>query len=666
MSITKNNLVVVSRNSQLAQVQVSEIFDQLPHLSYRLIGLDSFGDLNKQISLLDSPPADLFTRELDQILLSSQADLAVHSAKDLPYPLPKGLKLIALTEAFDQTDVLVSKNCQKLLDLPVGAKVGTSSPVRKREILQLRTDLEIVSIRGTIQERIKLVDTGVIDALVVAGCAISRLGLNARVAEVLDFETHPLQGNLAIVAAENSVDLIEIFASIDVCKKYGKVCLVGFGPGNPDYLTLAGLKVLENADIIYYDDLTNEEYLFQFKAACKYVGKRSGQHSMEQNEINRLLLESARKGYRVVRLKGGDPSVFAHGGEEIDYLRSNFVEVDVVPGITTALAVAATCKFSLTHRNVSSSVGFVTGHTDLVELPNTDTLVVYMGANRLQEIASKAILQGRAFETPVLIAQKVASKEESYQTYTLHDLQQNAIPVKTPLLMVIGNVLNVEERNRKVLKTLYTGSLAPSQGLGKLIHQPLIELKKLDTFSISSFLKTMKSFRWILFTSRYTVEFIFESLFAMGMDARVFAEMKIASIGRTTSNALKAKGLIPELEPVNESSTGFLEFVDQVKLPASSIIIPRSVKALPIIPQGLKDRNWEVVTVELYDNFLPKNSEKKNLSLIDQVVFTSPSTVNNFLTVYGNFPKHLNYIFKGSETEKRYEELVQKLANEIE
>ena len=193
------NLKVISRQSPLALLQVKEVFGFFPEINYELIKLESFGDKNKQISLLNNPPADIFTRELDEAILNDTADIAIHSAKDLPYPIPEGLEVIALFEAFDQTDSLVSRDDLTLKTLASGARIGTSSPTRKKELLAIRPDVEVVSIRGTIEERIAQVDSGFVDALIVATCALIRLGLEQRIAEVLSFETHPLQGNLAIM-----------------------------------------------------------------------------------------------------------------------------------------------------------------------------------------------------------------------------------------------------------------------------------------------------------------------------------------------------------------------------------------------------------------------------------------------------------------------------------
>jgi len=346
---------VVARGSRLSLLQVEEVFQQFPDIDYQLEVLSSLGDKNKQQSLLDgSSPSDFFTRELDQALSTDRADIAIHSAKDLPYPLPAGLEVIALFNASDPSDSLVSREHLTLLQLPAGARVGTSSPMRKKNLQKLRPDLTVVGIRGTIEERIALVDKGEIDALIVATCALKRLGLESRIAEVLPFETHPLQGFLAITALQHREDLRTLFSAREIRSSWGKVTLVGFGPGNPDFLTLAGERAIREADILFYDDLLDASFLNRYQAQKLYVGKRSGKHYKQQDEINVLLLEAARSGKQVVRLKGGDPMIFAHAGEEIEYLQSNLIEVTVIPGITTASALAALSKVSLTHRDLSS------------------------------------------------------------------------------------------------------------------------------------------------------------------------------------------------------------------------------------------------------------------------------------------------------------------------
>lgn len=358
---------VIARGSRLSRLQVEEVFKNFPELAYEIKYLESYGDKNQQISLLNGEaPADIFTRELDDAIRQGDADIAIHSAKDLPYPLPEDIEVIALFPAFDTTDSLVSRDHKKLAELPAGSIIGTSSPLRKKGLNELRPDLTIKGIRGCIEERVQQVKDGKYDAAIVATCALKRLGMEDEIAEVLPFPTHPLQGFLAITGKkvkseerrmknqnaesssaseqENS-SLFTLRSSLkNLLNSQGTVSLVGFGPGDPDLLTIKAAKAIDAADIIFYDDLIDDSYLADKKAEKIYVGKRAGYHHKEQADINRLLLEAAREGKNVVRLKGGDPMIFAHGSEEIEYLESNLIKVNVIPGITTASALAASQK----------------------------------------------------------------------------------------------------------------------------------------------------------------------------------------------------------------------------------------------------------------------------------------------------------------------------------
>jgi uroporphyrinogen III methyltransferase/synthase len=650
---------VISRQSPLALLQVKEVFGFFPDINYDLIKLESYGDKNKQISLLNNPPADIFTRELDEALLSNEADIAIHSAKDLPYPIPDGLEVIALFDAFDQTDSLVSRQNLTLRSLPTGARIGTSSPTRKKELLAIRPDVEVVSIRGTIEERIAQVDSGYIDALIVATCALKRLGLEQRIAEVLPFETHPLQGNLAIVARENRTDLKALFAKKDIRHAYGKVTLVGFGPGNPDLLTIGGNKALEQADIILHDDLIEQDFLQKYKAEKVYVGKRKDRHSFEQGDINRLMLDAARAGKQVVRLKGGDPMVFAHGGEEIEYLQSNFVEVSVIPGVSSGIAVSSLTKVPLTHRGIASSVAFVTGHSQNVKLPNADTVVIYMGGSNIQQTAAKAITDGRNPNTPVMLVYSVSRPDQQEFFSTLVELSENETKYPTPVIIVVGDVVKLRNNAEQALvkpNYLITGTQKEHyEHIGNVIHQPLINIEAIwPNKPLENEINRLEDYDWLFFTSRYTVNFFFEALEKLGKDARVLAGLRIASVGRITSQELKLHGIIPEIQAREESSVGLLKDFEANNIPIGKVFIPRSNIGLPVLPEGLRKMGWEATMVSVYHNTYPKNLKPLDLSTIPNIVFSSPSCVTNFLRLYGKFPEGKNYIFRGKETEKRF------------
>jgi len=226
---------------------------------------------------------------------------------------------------------------------------------------------------------------------------------------------------------------------------FGKVWLVGFGPGDPELLTIKGYKLIKTADIIFYDDLLNKEFLLKFPSEKVYVGKRKGNHSIEQAEINELLYEAAVSGKTVVRLKGGDPMLFAHGGEEIDYLERRHIEVEVVPGITAALAAAAFTHVPLTHRGISSSVSFITGHAKReIHVPQSGTLVYYMGASNLQTIAEEVVKKGWPADTPVLLVYNVSGIDQAEYYTTLQKTIDQPNQYKTPLIIIIGEVVRLK------------------------------------------------------------------------------------------------------------------------------------------------------------------------------------------------------------------------------
>lgn len=226
----------------------------------------------------------------------------------------------------------------------------------------------------------------------------------------------------------------------------GKVWLVGFGPGDPELLTIKGYKLIKTADIIFYDDLLNKEFLLKFPSEKVYVGKRKGNHTVEQAEINERLYEAARSGKNVVRLKGGDPMLFAHGGEEIEFLLRRNIEVEVVPGITAALAAAASMQIPLTHRGIASSVSFITGHANReIQVPLSGTLVYYMGASNLQHIAAEVIQKGWTADTPVMLVYNVSGSDETSWFTTLEQIIEQPVQYQTPLIIVIGEVVGLKQ-----------------------------------------------------------------------------------------------------------------------------------------------------------------------------------------------------------------------------
>lgn len=704
---------VIARGSRLSRLQVEEVFKNFPELAYEIKYLESYGDKNQQISLLNGEaPADIFTRELDDAIRQGDADIAIHSAKDLPYPLPEDIEVIALFPAFDTTDSLVSRDHKKLAELPAGSIIGTSSPLRKKGLNELRPDLTIKGIRGCIEERVQQVKDGKYDAAIVATCALKRLGMEDEIAEVLPFPTHPLQGFLAITAKKGS-DLKQAFASKSILDKQGSVSLVGFGPGDPDLLTIKAAKAIDAADIIFYDDLIDDSYLADKKAEKIYVGKRAGYHHKEQAEINRLLLEAAREGKNVVRLKGGDPMIFAHGSEEIEYLESNLIKVNVIPGITTASALAASQKISLTHRDFSSSVALVSGHTPQPVTPDAETLVYYMGAKQLQTIATQLIdKEGWAFNTPVILTYNVSRPDEQTFETTLWNLRNGEMQnLPTPLIALIGYVAGLKHHQALDIKpTLYTGTLpAIEKRKADYTYTPLIEI----SYHPSYFTKILednycehydgKSFTeycewdesqalYYIFTSQYGVHATldYDDLILDEQEEHVFI-----SIGDTTTEALHKAGVKDVIQVEQDNRYGVIEWFKKEKerLDAAKpqyeqslelfekmdydnydpeledsvtryenrlVFYPHSSLSPEDIPLALQELGFNVISAVVYNNDLPKNPRRVNLNHFKRIVFTSPSTIDNFIKLYGKLPENTEFITRGPITQAHLEEVLNK------
>lgn len=705
---------VIARGSRLSRLQVEEVFKNFPELAYEIKYLESYGDKNQQISLLNGEaPADIFTRELDDAIRQGDADIAIHSAKDLPYPLPEDIEVIALFPAFDTTDSLVSRDHKKLAELPAGSIIGTSSPLRKKGLNESRPDLTIKGIRGCIEERVQQVKDGKYDAAIVASCALKRLGMENEIAEVLPFPTHPLQGFLAVTAKKGSQDLKQAFVSKSILDKQGSVSLVGFGPGDPDLLTIKAAKAIDAADIIFYDDLIDDSYLADKKAEKIYVGKRAGYHHKEQADINRLLLEAAREGKNVVRLKGGDPMIFAHGSEEIEYLESNLIKVNVIPGITTASALAASQKISLTHRDFASSVALVSGHTPQPVTPDAETLVYYMGAKQLQVIATQLIdKEGWAFNTPVLLTYNVSRPDEQTFETTLWNLRNGEMQnLPTPLIALIGYVAGLKHHQASDIKpTLYTGTLpAIEKRKADYTYTPLIEI----SYHPSYFTKILednycehydgKSFTeycewdesqalYYIFTSQYGVQATLDyyDLILKEQEEHVFI-----SIGDTTTEALHKAGVKDVIQVEQDNRYGVIEWFKKEKerLDAARpqyehsyelfekmdldnydheladfvyryenrlVFYPHSSLSPEDIPLALQELGFNVLSAIVYNNELPKNPRRVNLNHFKRIVFTSPSTIDNFIKLYGKLPENTEFITRGPITQAHLEEVLNK------
>lgn len=658
-----------SRSSPLALVQVKEIFARLAAQNIALecehVLFTSQGDKDKTTPLTENPADNFFTDTLDEALLNNEIDAAVHSAKDLPKNMPSGLKIFALTAALDETDSFVGKT--RLSELPAGAKVGTSSLLRQKSILELNPGVTPVDVRGTIQERLKLVEEGKCDGVVVATAALKRLGLEDKITEILPWEATPLQGQLAVVGRAGDRDLEKIFQPLDVRRKYGRVSLVGAGPGDPDLITVKGLKALKNADCVFYDYLVHPDLLeYAARAEKIYVGKRKGDHALAQAELSRRLKDKAVAGSNVVRLKGGDPLIFGRGADEIAYLRSHHITVDIVPGVSSATGIPSGLGIPLTARGIASSVVFLSGHGESekdheerpFEIPKADTLIFLMGLTKLNVIVRTLRENGWKRETPVMVVSQGTSLTEKDIAGTLETIEGlvEKAELLQPALIIVGEVVRfAQEFQQPREKILYLGTNPQKyRPLGNIIHFPMIEIvpHELNPFELTQFKEDLPHIHLIAFTSRFGVKYFFELLKKMNFPLSDIPGVQCAVVGKDTLDALLQHGLVPVVVAHEETGEGLLHSLKaEYPLKGKKVLLPRSSLPNDTLKRGLMRQGAIVTEVTVYENKKPARRDLPQ-EAVAKVVFTSPSTVKNFLEDYGTIPSSWEILSKGPHTGK--------------
>jgi len=448
----------------------------------------------------------------------------------------------------------------------------------------------------------------------------------------------------------------------------GTVYLVGAGPGDPGMITVAGLSRLKEADVIVYDRLVSPRLLEHAREDAKriFVGKVAGE-SHDQEAINRLLIEKARAGKRVVRLKGGDPFVFGRGGEEAEALRASGIPFEVVPGVTSAVAVPAYAGIPVTHRGIASTFAVITGHEDPEKPESTiawdklanavDTLVFLMGTKTLAATVDNLIANGRAPDTPVAVIRWGTTPEQRTVTGTLADIVarvEDAV-LTPPAVTVVGEVVRLREtlswfeaRPLFGKRVLITRTRRQASTLARLLAEegaipielPAIEIEPAaDPAAVSAAIGDLKAGRyaWAVFTSANAVDLWFGHLRDGGLDARAFAATKVAAIGPATAEALAERGIGADLVPAEYVAEAVVEALRAAQgwgPESQRVLIPRAEGARPELVEGLRAAGAEVDEVSLYRAAVPETAPSEAISLlrdgaIDIVTFTSSSTVRN-------------------------------------
>ena len=450
--------------------------------------------------------------------------------------------------------------------------------------------------------------------------------------------------------------------------KNGMVYLVGTGPGDPGLITVRGLDLIRRAEVLVYDHLANPELLSQAPADSEriYVGKEASKHTLPQEEINALLVDRARSGKRVVRLKGGDPFIFGRGGEEAEFLVANNIPFEVVPGITSAIAVPAYAGIPLTHRDYTTSVAFITGHERPEKEESTipwkelatgpGTLVFLMGVKNLPLISNTLIRYGRPPQTPAAVIRWGTLNRQETLLGTISDISEKVreAGLKPPAIILVGEVVELrkqlnwfEERPLFGKRIVVTRSRAQASQLVELlagfgaqvIEYPTILIKKIDPNpELEGAVQEIRNYHWIIFTSVNGVDCFFEQLDQMGLDTRTLGDLKIGAIGPATAEGLRRRAIRPDFIPEAYRAEGIIEGLVSEGVRGKRVLIPRAAQAREILPRQLSEAGADVRVVPVYETLPDTEADTEKLvqeikaRQVDMITFTSSSTVTNFFS----------------------------------
>lgn len=744
-------LRLATRGSALALAQAEIVRELLEdelkkrEISARveLLKVTTAGDRDRESSLTKIGGKGLFVRGIEKALLDGRADLAVHSAKDLPYELCDGLVIAGVPKAASPEDMLIIRP-----DSPFSARlqqgavfteadaaeekipvIGTGSPRRVAELSSLIGKFKAKENRGNISTRLRKLKEGQFDAIVLARAGVERLRL-----DLSDFVVRYLspeemlpacgQGILAVECRRDDAEMVSCLKAISdeasrlrfdierrlfremkadcatalgvyaevkpdghfvltglyggrreraegmvsaypsVCADMagrltktaeGQVSLVGGGCG-PKLLTEEALEALSEAEVLLYDDLADPSCLQYVPENCRcvYVGKRYGQHSRRQEEINALLIRYAREGYRVVRLKGGDPFVFGRGGEEVMALKEAGIDFEVLPGVSSAIAVPERLGIPVTHRKMARSFTVVTGHTADGTGENYETLarlngtlVFLMGLHAAAEISSQLIRYGRDPKTPCAVLSKGFSPNERRYDCLLENLPQTAAEADDPAVIVIGETaaLHLE---RTAGRPLERCAVAVT-GSEKFVRKMTGMLKKegavafgLPTLSLVPAPENIPvSFDgpgWLVFTSANGVDLFFKEMQKRRFDTRDFSGLKFAVIGKGTEERLASYGIYADFVPsVFESGALGRELAEKMIRDGEAeqkVWILRAENGSEALTKELAARQIAFADIGIYRDEPAKEKDRvlrdRELKRADFITFSSAAGVKAF------------------------------------
>jgi len=449
-------------------------------------------------------------------------------------------------------------------------------------------------------------------------------------------------------------------------EKKGRVYLVGAGPGALGLVTLRARQLIEQADVLVYDYLCNPEMLRWAREDVEkiYAGKSASAHTLTQDEINRLLVESAQAGKQVVRLKGGDPYVFGRGGEEAQVLVRAGIAFETVPGVTSAIAAPSYAGIPVTHRDYASTVTFVTGHEDPLKQDSAidwahlarlrGTKIFLMGVERLREITQRLITEGASPETPVaLVRWGTTSRQKSLEgtLATVADLVEKR-GFAAPAVTIVGDVVKLRHElnwyetlplfgQRVVVTRTRRQASALTEKL-RVLGADVLEIAtiRVTPLPLSQTQRDKLAdlgahFDWLIFTSPNAVDFFFEEFLKISADLRTLKAVKIATVGPATAAHLKSRHLQPDLQPGIYTAEKLAELFSETIVKGMRFCLPHGQLADPLLANHLRDRGGQVEEWVLYDT-LPEEEDSTGARKryfqegAQWITFTSSSTAENW------------------------------------
>lgn len=441
----------------------------------------------------------------------------------------------------------------------------------------------------------------------------------------------------------------------------GSVILVGGGPGDPGLLTLRGREAIETAEVVLFDRLVGEEILALIPTGAEAVdvGKSSGSHPVPQEEINRLILEYVRQGKRVVRLKGGDPYLFGRGAEELEAVVEAGFPFEVVPGVTSAIAVPSYGGIPVSHRHMASSVHIITGHPrhggessidydGLVKLRGT--LVFLMGVGALPELTAGLMAAGMAPETPAALVENGTRPGQRRLCSTVSGIAEcaEAEGFGPPSVLVVGEVVSLADRldwvsrrplhGRTVAVTRPRSSAGTLAGMLRALGCGVVEYPCIRTEPLpvpEACYRALGGYDWIVFTSPVGAERFFRELAERKIDVRFLAGVKLAAIGVKTAAPILERGILPDYVPDTYNAGSLAAGLLEGGKPGERVLLYRAREGTPALPEALTGGGFAVDDVAAYETLYesPEAGRMRDLlerGAVDAVTFTSASTVRGF------------------------------------